>query len=428
MEDCVKLSLVFEIYYTRRSKRSGRVSFPVAEPISQHEKILTDLVFWMNIPAFYQSDLFRALASTSEVNLHVIYTGRITGDRVALGWQEDLKGFDYEFLSGRSAIADAVRRARNRRHETHIVNGLWAGKVVESVLSTLMISGSKYYIYSEAPDPRAKVSFMKAAVLNAAGKAFVRSAAGILPISHFAMSYFKSYGADEGKMYPFGYFRSMPTDERAGKGNGPKKTIDVVFVGQLVHRKGVDILVESAEPILRAHDNLVLHLIGTGELEQELKRWIAERNLSSRIILEGALEPRKIIGRITDADLLVLPSRWDGWGLVVNEALMAGTPVLVSSSCGASDVIAEGSNGYVFRSGDREDLVRKLDAHLSNRSAQREMRMKAQQTGKLLTAENAAEYLLGVLKGAQYETSFHSDKYPWLRSLDFYRNGDKSIH
>ena len=61
------------------------------------------------------------------------------------------------------------------------------------------------------------------------------------------------------------------------------------------------------------------------------------------------------------ADVLVLPSRFDGWGAVVNEALMVGTPVICSDRCGASDVIENGRNGYVDTRIERlVDVMRQL--------------------------------------------------------------------
>ena len=56
----------------------------------------------------------------------------------------------------------------------------------------------------------------------------------------------------------------------------------------------------------------------------------------------------------------MLPSRFDGWGAVVNEALMVGTPVICSDRCGASDLIENGRNGYVFEAGNARALRERL--------------------------------------------------------------------
>lgn len=379
------------------------------------------------MPSFYQADLFRALLRTGKVDLRVIFTNKIPEDRAKLGWQDDLDGFEHEFLSEHRPIIDAIKKARRYRDHIHIVNGLWAGKTVEAVLLTLMYSGSKYFIYSEAPDPRSVVPPLEKKILMLVGKIIVRNAAGLLPISHFAVEYFRSYGAEESRIHPFGYFRSLPAGFHRTPNGQKKERVDIIFVGQLVHRKGVDILLSAMEPLFTGHGNLYLQLIGSGELEEQLRDWVKERKLSHHITFEGAINPRQIMERISEADLLVLPSRWDGWGLVVNEALMAGVPVLVSDMCGAADVVRDGINGYVFRSEDVQALRAKLKTFLELSDIRRlaegssspgafsrtAMAVAARKTGEALDPENAAEYLVRVLKGGEIKSEEIS-KYPWI--------------
>ncbi len=102
------------------------------------------------MPSFYQADLFRALNHTGRVDLKVVFTKKIPEDRARLGWHDDMEGFDPEFLDERHPVSDAFLKAARYRDSLHIVSGLWAGKVTEIVLATLLLSRSKYYIYSEA--------------------------------------------------------------------------------------------------------------------------------------------------------------------------------------------------------------------------------------------------------------------------------------
>ena len=66
------------------------------------------------------------------------------------------------------------------------------------------------------------------------------------------------------------------------------------------------------------------------------------------------------------ADIFVLPSEYEPWGLVVNEAIIMGLPVVVSSHVGCrEDLIQNGKNGYIFENNDREDLTRCLQQTLN---------------------------------------------------------------
>jgi glycosyltransferase involved in cell wall biosynthesis len=85
-----------------------------------------------------------------------------------------------------------------------------------------------------------------------------------------------------------------------------------------------------------------------------------ESGIANRVFWLGKMNAAQVQARIHDADALILPSREDGWGAVVNEALMAGTPVICSTACGAADLIKDPWLGTVFQSGQVMDLAAAL--------------------------------------------------------------------
>jgi glycosyltransferase involved in cell wall biosynthesis len=93
-----------------------------------------------------------------------------------------------------------------------------------------------------------------------------------------------------------------------------------------------------------------------------------------------------------------VPSRWDGWGLVVNEALSVGTPAIVSSCCGAAELITHGRNGYVVPSGDVEALRRCLEELLERRREWPSLRAAAFASGRSLSTEVVGPYLVECIR------------------------------
>jgi glycosyltransferase involved in cell wall biosynthesis len=83
-------------------------------------------------------------------------------------------------------------------------------------------------------------------------------------------------------------------------------------------------------------------------------------DLRSRVNFLGFQQPASIPEVFAGADIFVLPSRHDGWGVVVNEALGAGLPIIVSDCVGARDLVEDGRNGFVTRAGDADGLVAAL--------------------------------------------------------------------
>ena len=98
------------------------------------------------------------------------------------------------------------------------------------------------------------------------------------------------------------------------------------------------------------------------------------------------------------ADCLVLPSRHDGWGAVVSESLMAGTPVICSDHCGAAGVVQASGVGGVFRSGSKNGLQHQLEQCIAAGKPLNGDRARLARWASSLGARQGAHYLLKILE------------------------------
>ena len=356
------------------------------------------LTVWMNYPTTYQGDLFRSLVDSGEVDLLVVFARRVPEDRAPLRWENDLDGYPHRFLNPRNRLGNAMRLAWSQRDRIHLVNGIWAEPAFTGAMMALAGAGAVYAIHSEAPEPGVPRSAFLRLSRGILGRALTRRAKGVFAISHFAEAFYHAIGAPDGTLYPFGYFRS---EARRGATNlTPKPEIvgKIIFVGQFIARKGLDLLLEAIRPLFDEFPEITLALIGDGELLPRLRSEVEAMNLGHRVIFEGGVPPRDIPARIAAADLLVLPSRWDGWGVVVNEAYQVGVPVIVSDRCGASDIVQHRNSGYVFRSGDAGDLRTCLRGFLDCPHDLPRLRANAAIFGERISTEVVAPYLLDCLR------------------------------
>jgi glycosyltransferase involved in cell wall biosynthesis len=121
----------------------------------------------------------------------------------------------------------------------------------------------------------------------------------------------------------------------------PPGALLAVAVGRLVHQKNHALAVEAFARLPGAY----LVILGEGELHGELEWLVAERGLRTRVLLPGVrADARAIVGA---ADVLVLPSRWEGLPLVVLEALAAGTPVVATAVRGVRELLTDGVNALL---------------------------------------------------------------------------------
>src|SRR5690606_29512487 len=139
-----------------------------------------------------------------------------------------------------------------------------------------------------------------------------------------------------------------------------------------------------------------LAIIGSGPLEREL-RARAETRPGKRVVWLGQRRQSDIPKLMASADCLVLPSRHDGWGAVVSEALMAGTPAICSDRCGAAGVVRASGCGGVFPAGDAGALAAVLKNVIAQgRPTPARRRLIAYWASCLGAAEGAA-YLAAIL-------------------------------
>jgi glycosyltransferase involved in cell wall biosynthesis len=131
----------------------------------------------------------------------------------------------------------------------------------------------------------------------------------------------------------------------------------ILFVGRLVTEKGVFDLLEAyarLESGLRSELGLVF--AGDGAFKQELEQQ-AKRISPGLVCFPGFAQREDLAGLYALAEALVLPTHSDTWGLVVNEAMACGLPIIVSSVAGcSSDLVEDGWNGYVVPPRDTEKL------------------------------------------------------------------------
>jgi glycosyltransferase involved in cell wall biosynthesis len=218
---------------------------------------------------------------------------------------------------------------------------------------------------------------------------------GLLAISWLAERAFAALGFPESKIYRFGYFEKMPGDHNAAEiGYGCD---EILYVGRLVRGKGIEILIEAAAPLLRGNHRLCLRIVGGGSIEPELHRHVSDNAIEKQTLFAGVVPSPSVPRLLQGAMMLVLPSEADGWGIVVNQALQAGTPVVVSDASGAAELVRNGVNGYVFRAGDTAGLQECMRAIVDNAQPQR-MRTSAREAGRGASAECAAPYLVQCLE------------------------------
>ena len=132
----------------------------------------------------------------------------------------------------------------------------------------------------------------------------------------------------------------------------------VLTIGQFIHRKGFDVLLHGAADL---EPDTGIYIVG-GEPTEEYLQLCRQLGLKNVHFL-GFMKKEELIRHYKAADLFVLPTREDIWGLVINEAMACGLPVITTDKCVAGlELVENGVNGYIVPVEDEKALAEKINA------------------------------------------------------------------
>lgn len=292
-----------------------------------------------NIPAFYKIKMYNEV--NKRVQLFVIYTDNNDIDRnkdFVSGSME----FKYKILEGSIAqkIWSAIQLLKTLNYDELILGGwdhpvLWALAFIFPKRKNAFFIESSYF--------ESQTSGLKGLIK----RIFVKRLSKVYASGKSQRKITDSLGFNGNTIITKGVgifnYISQPT-------YNPRKEVKKFFyVGRFVEVKNLKMLISVFNSLAQYQ----LYLAGFGEQEEELKAMAKEN-----IHFMGAIENKKLTAIYQQMDVFVLPSKIEPWGLVVEEALNNGLPVIVSNRVGCAEEIINESNGLIFQYNNPEDLTR----------------------------------------------------------------------
>jgi glycosyltransferase involved in cell wall biosynthesis len=277
-----------------------------------------------------------------------------------------------------------VRLLTRRRYDAVWVHG-YAHASDWLAFAAASAAGLPYLIRGEStPDSGTRLPmrrWMKRSMLAP----LVRRAAGLLCVGSANRRFWQAHGARSAQLFdaPYGvdngWFASRALDARvsglagrlrSGVGAGPDDVV-LLFAGKLVDRKAPLDLVRAVSRLGGEGRRCVAVFAGDGERRPDVASALVQDGVRGRVV--GFVNQSELPGWYAAADLLVLPSLRETWGLVVNEAMACALPVVVSDAVGCGADLVEGhGTGAVFAAGDAAGLAAALCPLVTDDAVRRE--------------------------------------------------------
>lgn len=188
-------------------------------------------------------------------------------------------------------------------------------------------------------------------------RAFARRARRIIAISDAVHRFLERAGLPAEKLVTIHYgLDRLPEEPSALQphdlGIGPDTPV-ALAIGRLIEQKDHATLLRAFARVRAQSPRAVLVILGSGPLEAETRRLASALQLDDAVLLPGRLAIRDWLER---ADLLVHTSRWEGFGLVLLEAMLAALPIVATRVSAVPEVVVDGETGYLFDPGDERGI------------------------------------------------------------------------
>ena len=191
--------------------------------------------------------------------------------------------------------------------------------------------------------------------------------------------------------------KTLATQENIELDNSQLQKPVFLFVGHIIPRKGLHVLLEACKILQQqGYCEYTLQIVGNGPQQEELEKFAQEHHLTDCIQWVGRVDYNLISSYFRSADVFVLPTLEDTWGVVVLEAMLLGKPVLCSQGAGTAELIVNGENGYVFDPTQPEKLAELMRQLIECPIAIENMGKKSQQIMSQYTPEAASKCLAQV--------------------------------
>ena len=380
------------------------------------------LAYFVTHPIQYQAPLLKELSERKEIELKVFFVRDFSLDVHVLqdfpdGAEWDtplLSGYEYSFLSkifnsDASGFFIPIVYGFKKALKEKRWDAVWIHGYNHYSLIIVMILSCIFRIpifYRSESNLKSTSSHLLKDMLI---RALVKLSSGLLFIGKENKEYYKFYGASEDKLFftPYAvnnkFFSNQPdqiqrkTPELIERLQINDETIVVLFSGKLIKRKNPALLLEAFYNVIKNDLDRPIYLIfvGHGSEYQSLEKRIQELKLKDKVKFAGFQNQGEIRQYYSIADLLVLPSNIETFGLVINEAMNASTAIISSDKVGAaSDLVIDDLNGFVFQSDNLSSLTACLNKALSDKKLLTEM---AKESKRIINGWSYKENIAGII-------------------------------
>jgi glycosyltransferase involved in cell wall biosynthesis len=334
------------------------------------------------------NSVFYELSNNDNFDIKFLAYTQLPENRKKLGWQE---------IEDKSHILFRKHPIKWLKYffcaECVFIAGLIAPfpwMIVNTILSIGM--RKKIFLISEGFKNKRKRVFMN----------FIKildvSYLNCLCIGYKSVDDFKSLGIKKWKFYKYGFFENYSFLVKKDVSN--PQIVEILTAGSLIPRKNFSQIIDTLKRYT-GNKNIVFRIAGDGPLLNKLRKQLKDLPSNVQVRFEGVCDKQKLFRLFAQADIFVLSSLYDGWGVVVNQAIACSVPPIVSINVrsGREHLIESGYNGFIYDG--KNQLEKQLFTLIDDDELREYMSMNCKKVYTIWNIETVAKRLNKFLKDDQ---------------------------
>ncbi|TVZ47788.1 glycosyltransferase [Olleya sp. Hel_I_94] len=354
------------------------------------------LIFWQNIISPHQLPYIKEICNVfPDIKVLLVVEKQMAEHRELMGWKTEAvqqrDGFKIVVNPNATQIKSLIE---HNLIAQHFFSGIRANPMVLQAFKQSLNYKVKRHLIVEGPFlykyPRV-LHYFKTILTD---YKYFKHISNVFAIGSHALNWYPKFGFKKHQIIPFSYCVEHVKVVKSTRNTG---VIKFLFIGGLTHRKGVDLLLKS---FINIKQDYILDIIGDGQERAYLETYCKANDLKNVRFL-GTKDNNEIRHLIDNYDVHILPSRHDGWGAVINEALMSGLFVLCSSNCGAQQLIIDKFNGVVFSHKKKNDTYNALKYCIKNIEHIRDKKTAIKDWSTCIEGTTLAKYFVSALQTEQ---------------------------
>ena len=378
------------------------------------------IIFWLDGPPLCCKGVFDATARLWKGKSYYVCTKEINENRAKIASETGKSdgSAEYVMLSQMENPKESGMKFLNEHiDDIHVFNGYMSNSsvylnellkinkqakaVVWAERPNVSVKNTPFNIYEKIRDFRHKIY---------AGK-LKNKVSALLPLGQVGVEKYISLGWSSDKLFPFLYLPVMNENIMPVYRKEKPEKIKFVYLGRFAAGwKGIDVLISACEKL--KNNNYTLTMVGGyGEYKEQTLEYIEQ---NPNLEFGGTWKIDEACDRLSEYDVCIVPSRYEGWNVTVNEALMAGTGCIVTDASVSDEMVSASETGIVVKAGDASSLAEAMDYVMSNTDLVNKWRKNAFDFRPNMTSEACAEYFIDVLRYLFYGAA-EKPLPPWIK-------------